>query len=489
VKESENAVEDENEAIELTDENIDSLTYRQLQHECIYRGLPAKGRAEVLRVRLHWALQQSVGTRATGGAEASVKQENEDADSPSSVEQQPSGDGKPSAIQQKGAIDPQIHVQTRQEPIHENAGEEDKIEPEREDALSIGSVASMSYRELQSACKSRGLPAGGKSEVLRTNLQPFISGGGNEPTAEGIGARTSSTQDQEATSAASQPASRAPAPAAGSAVGGGVLSLMKEGVKSAYEMFSPTAKKPETIELLDDSDDDIEVTAKPLAPTATSVKEEDAGADDDVNDSKSVLTAQDIDGWSYRQLQNECKARGMGAKGKAADLKERLMATIGDGKQEIPESIGRNNEVTSPMSSIASTPDRGAFRARSRATPSSAISSLGPTSSGRRGRAVARTGTTEPLSVVNEEAEGYEEGMPVGAAAHRRGRRKRDVDEESNEGKGAEHDAAKPSPPKKQRRKAAATPSSQATTTSRATRGSARSTRSKSSYMVKRLKD
>ena len=483
VKESENAVEDEDEGIELTDERIDSLTYRQLQHECIYRGLPAHGKTEVLKDRLRWALQQSLGTRATDGTEASVKQEDEEEDTPSSVEQQPSGDGKPSAIQQEDATDPQGHVQNKQETIHENAVEEDKIELEAEDALSIGSVASMSYRELQSACKSHGLPAGGKGDVLRKRLQPLISGGGNEPIAEGTGARTSSTQDQEATSAASQPAARAPA--ASSAVGGGLLSVMKEGAKSAFEMFSPTAKKPETIELLDDSDDDIEVVAKPPAPTATSVKEEYAGADDNVNDSKSVLTAQDIDGWSYRQLQNECKARGMGAKGKAADLKERLMSTIGDGKQEIPESIGRNNEVASPMSSIASTPDRGAFRARSRTTPSSAISSLGPTSSGRRGRAVARTGATEPLPVVNEEAEGYEEGKPVAAAAHRRGRRKRDANEESSEGEGAEHDAAKPSPPKKQRRKAAATPSSsssRATTRSRATRGSARSTRSKSSY-------
>lgn len=66
-----------------------------------------------------------------------------------------------------------------------------QIKPSTGADLSFDYVNNMSYRDLQKACKDRGLSASGKAGILRERLNPVVLGDVSDPISEGSSIRTS----------------------------------------------------------------------------------------------------------------------------------------------------------------------------------------------------------------------------------------------------------------------------------------------------------
>lgn len=85
---------------------------------------------------------------------------------------------------------------------------DDDYEEEDEDEVrvTLASIPNLSYREVQHACKERGLPAAGKGEVLRKRLAEHLQGlrgsGQHQATRDVIAVPTSSAGPSELSSGA-----------------------------------------------------------------------------------------------------------------------------------------------------------------------------------------------------------------------------------------------------------------------------------------------
>lgn len=84
--------------------------------------------------------------------------------------------------------------------------EEEDEEDEDEVRVTLASIPNLSYREVQHACKERGLPAAGKGEVLRKRLAEHLQGlrgsGQHQATRDVIAVPTSSAGPSELSSGA-----------------------------------------------------------------------------------------------------------------------------------------------------------------------------------------------------------------------------------------------------------------------------------------------
>ena len=255
-----------------------------------------------------------------------------------------------------------------------------------------------------------------------------------------------------------------------------MLSALKTGAEQVMKAFSPSAKEPETIDLMDASDDEVEVTKVVKSPVAAIKQEDVPDIPADTNDDDaSMLTAKDIDNMSFHELRSECKRQNLGGNGKKGDLQEKLKAAI-------PTSIGDTTVPPSPMSSIASTPDHSSLRSRSRTTPRSGLSTGGSRS--RRGKAEARSKFDAALGLPAVKEEEEEEGAAatevMATPAQRPGRRRKKAGDDEDQSI-ADESTSKPTPAKRQKRtKTAATPASarSAARSTRSTRSAAKSTRS-----------
>ena len=313
-----------------------------------------------------------------------------------------------------------------------------------------------------------GLPA-----VKEEEEEEDKGGGANEkPSAAAAAVAVAAAEPAPTARATAAPAPAKPTAAkATSSQSEGMFSLLKKG---AMQFMSP-AKEPETIDLMDASDDEVEVT-KVVKPSAAAVKQEDdQGKPAETNDDDaSMLTAKDVDDMSFHELRSECKIRNLGGNGKKGDLQEKLKAVI-------PASIGDTTVPPSPMSSIASTPDHNSARSRSRTTPRSGLSTGGSRS--RRGKAEARSKFDAALGLPAVKEEEEEEGAAtsvMATPAQRPGRRRKKADDDEDQSI-ADESASKPTPAKRQKRtKTAATPASarSAARSTRSTRSAAKSTRS-----------
>ena len=443
---------------EITKERIESLTYREMQRECRTRNLPATGKSNELRQRLFSLIKiPDVGEVQEKGITAKVKQELKEAEVP---KQEIAVKLEETSNQTKDQHPADITVNSVAGP---------PLDFER-DGLSKRYISDLKYHDLQKECAMRNIPAKGKGEDIRQRLFDFVSNGYNsEPVAADISASNEGNTDAIAavsSAAADNFAAQAPS------MGTGVIARLKGVVLDTAYYLSPKAAKKtklEVIDLMSDSDDE-DAAISPAATPLEKVKEEETVVRHE--DDKTLLSAQEIDGMSYRQLQSECKIRNLRATGKGTDLKERLMETIKN-QQNIPTAIGGDFAAPSPMSSLASTPGDVGRRVFSRTTPSS--------TGVRRQRGEGRGDCVAVLPAVSEENEidiagsiddkDRKEKVPASTRNPRQGRRKREEDDKVTE-KASNQNA---SPKRKQKRKAIATPAS---TYSRRTRSSARTTRS-----------
>eukprot|EP00561_Arcocellulus_cornucervis_P000500 CAMPEP_0185826380 /NCGR_PEP_ID=MMETSP1322-20130828/31518_1 /TAXON_ID=265543 /ORGANISM="Minutocellus polymorphus, Strain RCC2270" /LENGTH=590 /DNA_ID=CAMNT_0028524107 /DNA_START=76 /DNA_END=1845 /DNA_ORIENTATION=+ len=379
---------------ELTVYHIDDLSYRAAQKECKKRDLLAVGSGDILKDRLRQALQQS-GTSSLPSASPGMEDDRKKpADECIAAKPTPSA---PAAV---SAVAPDTAVATAEPaPIAQPAAD-------------------------RAAAAAKSPPkAAAKSPAKAPAKAP-----GNAPEV----AKATSSQ------------------------GGGMFSALKTGAEQVMKaLSSPSANEPETIDLMDASDDEVEVTKVVKSPAAA-IKQEDVAdipADTKADDA-SMLTAKDVDDMSFHELRSECKRRNLGGNGKKGDLQEKLKAAI-------PTSIGDTTVPPSPMSSIASTPDNNSARSRSRTTPRSGLSTGGSRS--RRGKAEARSKFDAALGLPAVKEEEEEEGAAtsvMATPAQRPGRRRKKADDDEDQSI-ADESASKPTPAKRQKRtKTAATPAS-----------------------------
>jgi len=187
---------------------------------------------------------------------------------------------------------------------------------DEEDDQSVKSfVSTMSYKELRAECKRKGLSTNGKTEVLRKRLEAIEERSKEEKQPKALPAKVEV--------ATTEPKS-------------GSISAGEEDVESVTSVISTMSYK------------DLRNECKKKGLKATgkkemlqkrlleleAIEEDSEGPPLEVTTSApSVDTIDDVSvvsGMSYRDLRKKCKELGIGASGKADDLKKRILEKLAE---------------------------------------------------------------------------------------------------------------------------------------------------------------
>ena len=252
---------DKDEQSEIEDD-YSAMSYRELQAECKSRGLSATGKKEDLRLRLH----KTDGTSLAEVAETADEE----------VEEDDSGHDEK---------EEKVDFELQQED-QANVGMSIELQVDDHNESKLGEIeddySTMSYRELQAECKSRGLSATGKTDELLSRL-----GGGKiqlstvkEETVfdhrksferemeQIIQAAKESAKEEDVVK--SEPTKTKVSPALNLPKGSRLSALIAKGI----DLLTPKSKPNEVIEIDDSSvDDKDEVPSTPSLPNFVSVKE------------------------------------------------------------------------------------------------------------------------------------------------------------------------------------------------------------------------
>ena len=344
-------------------EDVDGLSYADLRHHCKIRDLPAIGKAEVLRKRLVEHLRKEEPTDEATAAEKARMLEQERQFQEEAELQRLEQERIASKKEAKRLGLEQQELLAR-EAEREQAARE-RIASNREflaRAKKRREAEEARQRDVEAKMQKRAAEAKRKAEKEAAKQHEAA-----EKEAAGAAVKEPASTSIRAHAAASPEVTGAPrvkqedetndeaaSAAAGSRILAGVASgaagvggTLKSGAMAVLGMMSPTLsakKEPETIELLDDSDDeaakqqtkDVEqdrVAAKKEAKRLQLEQQEllddllarDAEREKYGLNVEDLIVPEDVEGLSYADLRHHCKIRDLPAIGKAEVLRKRLV--------------------------------------------------------------------------------------------------------------------------------------------------------------------
>jgi len=217
VEEEEEGMQEDDEAYNAApdEDDLSVMTYRQMQKECKKLGLAAAGSTDVLRKRIRSFRHDS----ATDDIEEEVEVSND------------------------------IVVEEEEEGMQED-DEAYNAAPD-EDDLSV-----MTYRQMQKECKKLGLAAAGSTVVLRKRIRSFRQNFTNDNQSNAKAPpvdNQASAYSESAKARKSATISKSAQPNTPHSKNSSLLNSVLQPIK---EFFSPKAKDPEVIDLLDDDSRD-----------------------------------------------------------------------------------------------------------------------------------------------------------------------------------------------------------------------------------------